>query len=107
MLRSEIAVLRAQGWKWQEVAAALTDQLDASADTIRLAIGETKKQARAKRTGSEEKKKTLEATDRAAAEGSAKAKTDTTRARAVNEKSSGAVDKPQSTNDRQFGARKL
>lgn len=43
MLRDEIAVLRAKGWKWEEVALALAPQLDASANTIRLAIREPKK----------------------------------------------------------------
>lgn len=106
MLRSEIAVLRAKGWKWQEVADALADQLDASADTIRLAIGETKKQPRTKRISSVENKKMLAVTNRAAAEGTAK-EAEPTRAWAGTAPEIGAAVKNQPNSDRQFGARKL
>ena len=107
MLRSEIAVLRTKGWKWEEVALALADQLDASADTIRLAIGGTKKRPSAKRALSVEKTKPQSVVKRSAAEADPKIEPEAARARTAAGPQTDAAAKTQLNRDKQFGARKL
>lgn len=107
MLRSEIAVLRTKGWKWEEVALALADQLDASADTIRLAIGGTKKRPSAKRALSVEKTKPQSVAKRNVAEAKPKTEPEAARARTAAGPQTDAAAKTQLNRDKQFGARKL
>ena len=107
MLRSEIAVLRTRGWKWDEVALALAEHLDASADTIRLAIGETNKRPNLKRIVSETNEKERPSTKRLLTEKQPSVKKVGQRARTVAEPSSDASAKAQPKSDKQFGARKL
>ena len=107
MLRSEIAVLRTRGWKWDDVAVALSQHLDASADTIRLAIGETNKRLTSTRMASGTKEKSQSTQKRSQAEELTNKTKDTKRARTVAEQSSSTVAKAQPKSDKHFGARKL